>query len=49
MENMRKLRRKFTSELKSKVALKKERYSLLEIAERFELNPNQISQVKSCL
>lgn len=45
---MRKTRRKFSSEFKSKVALEavKERYSLSEIAERFELHPNQISQWK---
>lgn len=45
---MRKNRRKFTSEFKSKVALEalKERYSLSELAERFELHPNQISQWK---
>lgn len=43
---MRKNRRKFTSEFKSKVAIEalKERYSLSELAERFELHPNQISQ-----
>lgn len=45
---MRKTRRKFSSEFKSKVALEalKERYSLSELAERFELHPNQISQWK---
>lgn len=45
---MRKTRRKFTSEFKSKVAIEalKERYSLSELAERFELHPNQISQWK---
>lgn len=45
---MRKPRRKFTSEFKSKVAIEalKERYSLSELAERFELHPNQISQWK---
>jgi transposase-like protein len=48
MENMRKTRRKFTSEFKTKVAIEalKERYSLAELAERFELHPNQISQWK---
>jgi transposase-like protein len=48
MEKMRKSRRKFTSEFKSKVAIEalKERYSLSELAERFELHPNQISQWK---
>ena len=45
---MRKTRRKFTSEFKSKVAIEalKVRYSLSELAERFELHPNQISQWK---
>jgi transposase-like protein len=48
MEKMRKSRRKFTSEFKTKVAIEalKERYSLSELAERFELHPNQISQWK---
>jgi transposase-like protein len=48
MKNMKKTRRKFTSEFKSKVAIEalKERYSLSELAERFELHPNQISQWK---
>jgi transposase-like protein len=48
MEKMKKSRRKFTSEFKSKVAIEalKERYSLSELAERFELHPNQISQWK---
>jgi len=45
---MKKSRRKFTSEFKSKVAIEalKERYSLSELAKRFELHPNQISQWK---
>lgn len=45
---MRQKRRKFSSEFKSKVAIEalKERYSLSELAERFELHPNQISQWK---
>ena len=45
---MKKTRRKFTSEFKTKVAIEalKERYSLSELAERFELHPNQISQWK---
>lgn len=45
---MKKIRRKFSSEFKSKVAIEalKERYSLSELAERFELHPNQISQWK---
>lgn len=42
---MRKTRRKFTSEFKTKVAIEaiKERYTLQELAKRFELHPNQIS------
>lgn len=49
MEEMRKQRRKFTSEFKVKVALEalKERYTLSELAERFELHPNQISTWKT--
>ncbi|WP_086478430.1 transposase [Arenibacter amylolyticus] len=45
---MKKRRRNFTSGFKSKVAIEalKERYSLSELAERFELHPNQISQWK---
>lgn len=45
---MRKQRRKFSSEFKVKVALEalKERHTLSELAERFELHPNQISQWK---
>ena len=45
---MRKTHRKPTSEFKSKVAIEalKERYSLFESAERFELHLNQISQWK---
>ena len=45
---MKKSRRRFSSEFKSKVALEalKERYSLSQLAERFELHPNQISQWK---
>lgn len=45
---MKKTRRKFTSEFKVKVAIEalKERHSLSELAERFELHPNQISQWK---
>lgn len=48
MDDMRQKRRKFSSEFKSKVAIEalKERYSLSELAERFELHPNQISQWK---
>ncbi len=46
---MRKTRRKFTSEFKTKVAIEaiKERYTLSELAKRFELHPNQISMWKN--
>ena len=45
---MRKTRRKFTAEFKTKVAIEaiKERYTLSELAKRFELHPNQISMWK---
>lgn len=45
---MRRTRRKFTSEFKTKVAIEaiKERYTLSELAKRFELHPNQISMWK---
>lgn len=45
---MKKTRRKFSSEFKSRVAIEalKERYTLSELAEKFELHPNQISQWK---
>lgn len=45
---MRKTRRKFTAEFKTKVAIEaiKERYTLSELANRFELHPNQISMWK---
>jgi transposase len=41
-------RRKFTSKFKTKVALEaiKEQKSLSELAEKFDLHPNQISQWK---
>lgn len=44
---MRKQRREFNSEFKVKVALEalKERHTLSELAERFELHPNQTSQM----
>jgi len=42
---MRRTRRKFGAEFKTKVALKalKERSTLAEIAKKYELHPNQIS------
>ena len=45
---MRRQRRKFSSEFKVKVAIEalKERHTLSELAKRFELHPNQISQWK---
>lgn len=45
---MRRQRRKFSSEFKVKVAIEalNERHTLSELAERFELHPNQISQWK---
>ena len=45
---MKNTRRKFTAEFKTKVAIEaiKERQSLSELAERFELHSNQISQWK---
>jgi len=45
---MRKQRRKFTSEFKTKVAIEalKERLTLSELAKKFDLHPNQISQWK---
>jgi len=45
---MRKTRRKFSSKFKAKVALEalKERKTLSELAEQFELHPNQISKWK---
>ena len=48
MGKIRKTRRKFTSNFKAQVALEalKERSTLVELAERFELHPNQISQWK---
>ena len=41
-------RRKYTSKFKTKVAIEaiKEQKSLAELAERFDLHPNQISQWK---
>ena len=48
METMKKSRRKFNPEFKAKVAIEalKERETLKELAERFEIHPNQISQWK---
>ena len=48
MESMKKSRRKFNPEFKAKVAIEalKERETLKELAERFEIHPNQISQWK---
>ncbi len=48
---MKKIRRKFSSEFKSKVAIEalKERYSLSGLAQRFELHYYQISQSRQFL
>jgi len=45
---MRKQRRKFTSEFKTRVEIEalKERYTLSELAKKFDLHPNQISKWK---
>ena len=45
---MRKTRRKFSNEFKARVSIEalKERHSLSELAERFEIHPNQISKWK---
>jgi len=46
--NMKRKRRKFSSKFKTKVVLEaiKERETLSELAERFELHPNQITTWK---
>src|SRR5699024_619219 len=46
--NMKRTRRKFTPKFKTKVVLEalKERQTLSELAERFELHPNQITTWK---
>ena len=46
---MKRKRRKFTSEFKLKVILEslKERESLADLAQRYELHPNQISKWKT--
>ena len=45
---MKKTRRKFTNEFKAKVAIAaiKERYTLAELAEKFEIHPTQITSWK---
>jgi len=46
--NMKRKRRKFSSKFKAKVALEaiKERQTLSELAEKYELHPNQITTWK---
>jgi len=46
--DMRRKRRKFSSKFKAKVALEaiKERHTLSELAEKYELHPNQITAWK---
>ena len=45
---MKKTRRKFTSEFKTKVSIEaiRERYSLSELAKKFEVHPTQIAKWK---
>ena len=48
---IQKTRKRFTSEFKSKVAIEalKERETLQELAQRFSIHPNQITQWKKLL
>jgi transposase-like protein len=50
-EIFKQYRRKFSSEFKSKVALEaiSDRYSMNELAEKFDLNRNQISEWRNKL
>jgi len=45
---MKKPRRKFSSSFKTKVVLEalKERYTMIELSEKFEIHPNQIAAWK---
>lgn len=50
-EILKQYRRKFSSEFKSKVALEavSDRYSINELAEKFDLNRNQVSEWRNKL